>query len=131
MLENYVNKKRLIFFDFFRALLYFIIAGMIVAGFARRVEKIKEIADNLEDTPGKLYPVECDITNEKNVISAFAWVKDHLGPLSVLVNSAGIIKESSLIGAKFYQNLTFDKIMYLQKKKLLFLFFNVKAILFD
>ncbi|XP_050449457.1 farnesol dehydrogenase-like isoform X1 [Cataglyphis hispanica] len=71
--------------------------GMIVVGFARRVEKIKEIADNLEDSPGKLYPVECDITNEKNVMSAFAWVKDHLGPLSVLVNSAGIIKESSLI----------------------------------
>jgi len=72
---------------------------MIVAGFARRVEKIKEIADNLEDSLGKLYPVECDVTKEDSVIAAFARVKNDLGPLSVLVNSAGITKESSLIGA--------------------------------
>lgn len=72
-----------------------------MAGLARRVERIKEIADNLlEDSClGKLYPVECDVTKEESVIAAFARVKDDLGPLSVLVNSAGITKESSLIGA--------------------------------
>lgn len=73
---------------------------MIVAGFARRVERIKEIADNLEDSPGKLYSVECDVTKEESVIAAFTKVKDNLGPLSVLVNSAGITKESSLTGAR-------------------------------
>lgn len=71
---------------------------MIVAGFARRVEKVKEIADSLEDFSGKLHPVECDVIKEKSVTVAFAWVKDNLGPISVLVNSAGISKESSLIG---------------------------------
>lgn len=71
---------------------------MIVAGFARRVEKIKEIADSLEDSLGKLHPVECDVTKEENVLAAFAWVKENLGSISVLVNSAGITKESSLIG---------------------------------
>nr|XP_012222758.1 PREDICTED: uncharacterized protein LOC105672418 [Linepithema humile] len=71
--------------------------GMIVAGFARRAEKIKEIADSLEDSPGKLHPVECDVTKEESVLAAFAWVKENLGPISVLVNSAGITKESSLI----------------------------------
>lgn len=73
-------------------------SGVIVAGFARRVEKVKEIADSLEDSSGKLHPVECDITKKESVVTAFAWVKDNLGPISVLVNSAGIIKESSLIG---------------------------------
>ncbi|XP_020283251.1 farnesol dehydrogenase-like [Pseudomyrmex gracilis] len=71
--------------------------GMIVAGFARRVERIKEIADSLEDSSGKLHAVECDVTKEDSVIAAFAWVKDTLGSVSVLVNSAGITKESSLI----------------------------------
>ncbi|RLU18744.1 hypothetical protein DMN91_009101 [Ooceraea biroi] len=71
--------------------------GMIVAGFARRVEKIKEIADTLENSSGKLHPVECDITKEEDVIAAFVWVKNNLGPIGVLVNSAGITKESSLI----------------------------------
>ncbi|XP_018316335.1 farnesol dehydrogenase isoform X2 [Mycetomoellerius zeteki] len=71
--------------------------GMIVAGFARRVEQIKEIADSLKDSSGKLHPVECDVTKEESVTVAFVWVKDNLGPISVLVNSAGITKESSLI----------------------------------
>lgn len=71
---------------------------MIVSGFARRVEKIKEIADTLENSSGKLHPVECDVTEEESVIAAFAWVKENLGPIGVLVNSAGITKESSLIG---------------------------------
>ncbi|KYN10424.1 Dehydrogenase/reductase SDR family member 11, partial [Trachymyrmex cornetzi] len=71
--------------------------GMIVAGFARRVEKIKEIADCLKDSSDKLHAVECDVTKEESVAVAFAWVKDNLGPISVLVNSAGITKESSLI----------------------------------
>ncbi|XP_011051250.1 PREDICTED: dehydrogenase/reductase SDR family member 11 isoform X1 [Acromyrmex echinatior] len=71
--------------------------GMIVAGFARRVEKIKEIADCLKDSSDKLHAVECDVTKEESVTVAFAWIKNNLGPISVLVNSAGIIKESSLI----------------------------------
>ncbi|XP_011871781.1 PREDICTED: dehydrogenase/reductase SDR family member 11-like [Vollenhovia emeryi] len=75
----------------------FVKQGMIVAGFARRVEKVKEIADSLKDSSGKLYPVECDVTEEESVAAAFARVKGNLGPISVLVNSAGIIKESSLI----------------------------------
>lgn len=75
---------------------------MIVAGFARRVENIKEIADSLEDFSGKLYPVECDVTKEESVVTAFAWVKDNLGPINVLVNSAGITKESSLAGENWF-----------------------------
>jgi len=69
-----------------------------VAGFAGRMEKVMENADSLENSSGKLHPVECDVTKEESVIVAFAWVKDNLGSISVLVNSAGITKESSLIG---------------------------------
>ena len=76
-------------------------SGMIVAGFARRVEKIKEIADCLKDSSDKLHAVKCDVTKEESITIAFAWVKDNLGPISVLVNSAGITKESSLIGKDF------------------------------
>ncbi|XP_071573216.1 uncharacterized protein [Temnothorax nylanderi] len=75
----------------------FVKQGMIVAGFARRVEKVKEIADGLKDSSGKLHPVECDVAEEESVSAAFVWVKDNLGLISVLVNSAGITKESSLI----------------------------------
>lgn len=69
-----------------------------MAGLARRVDKMKEIAESLEDCSGKLHAVECDVSKEESVVSAFAWVQENLGSVSVLVNSAGITKESSLIG---------------------------------
>lgn len=91
-------------------------SGMIVAGFARRVEKIKEIADSLKDSSGKLYPVECDVSKEDSVVAAFAWVKDNLGSISVLVNSAGITKESSLIGKPFVNWAETFMLSFLLKK---------------
>ena len=71
--------------------------GMVVAGLARRVEKIKELAQGLEECTGKLYPVECDVSKEESIVAAFAWVQENLGPVNVLVNNAGMTKESSLI----------------------------------
>jgi len=83
--------------------------GMIVAGLARRVEKVEEIADSLKDSSGKLHPVGCDVAKEESVVAAFAWVKDNLGSISVLVNSAGITKESSLIGKYFHSTIIMNK----------------------
>ncbi|XP_043266246.1 farnesol dehydrogenase-like [Colletes gigas] len=71
--------------------------GMMVAGLARRVDKVKELAESLEDCSGKLHAVECDVSKEESVVSAFAWVQENLGPVNVLVNNAGMTKESSLI----------------------------------
>ncbi|XP_058804545.1 farnesol dehydrogenase-like [Phymastichus coffea] len=67
--------------------------GLIVVGLARRVEKMKELVD---DPEAKLHAVECDITNEVNVITAFAWIRENFGSIDVLVNNAGFTKESTL-----------------------------------
>ncbi|KAL7292010.1 hypothetical protein TKK_0014294 [Trichogramma kaykai] len=67
--------------------------GLIVVGLARRVERIKELSD---DPEAKLHAVECDVTNEKNVVTAFAWVKENIGSIDVLVNNAGVTKETTL-----------------------------------
>jgi NADP+-dependent farnesol dehydrogenase len=64
-----------------------------VVGLARRAKKIKELID---DPQAKLHAVECDVTNEDNVITAFAWIKENLGSIDVLVNNAGIAKSSTL-----------------------------------
>ncbi|KAG7190012.1 hypothetical protein KM043_006168 [Ampulex compressa] len=71
--------------------------GMTVAGLSRRTDPIREMAESLNESAGKLHAVECDVTDEKSVIAAFEWVRENLGPLSVLINSAGMTKESSLI----------------------------------
>lgn len=71
---------------------------MVVAGLARRVDKIKELTESLEDCEGKLHAIECDVSKEESVVSAFAWVQENLGSVNVLINNAGVTKESSLIG---------------------------------
>lgn len=70
--------------------------GMLVAGLARRVDKIKELASSLESAPGQLHAVECDVSKEESVLAAFSWIQENLGSVDVLVNNAGISKESSL-----------------------------------
>lgn len=59
----------------------------------------------LEDDPtpegsqrGIFYPKTCDITDERAVQDVFGWVDAELGGVSVLVNNAGIIMRSSLLG---------------------------------
>lgn len=48
---------------------------------------------NLSKYPGKLYPVKCDIRNEEDVVQCFKWVKDNLGPVHILVNNAGVLRD--------------------------------------
>ncbi|KAL3271232.1 hypothetical protein HHI36_021726 [Cryptolaemus montrouzieri] len=72
--------------------------GINVAGFARRKEKIEELARTVEGKNGaKLYAVQVDITSEEEVINAFRYVLENLGPVSILVNNAGIVQNTTLI----------------------------------
>lgn len=73
---------------------------MQVAGLARRVGKVEELAQKLKGKPGKLYAVQCDITKEADILKAFKWVKENLGPVYVLVNNAGVGVPSSLSDGK-------------------------------
>ncbi|KAF5288874.1 hypothetical protein FQA39_LY03753 [Lamprigera yunnana] len=66
--------------------------GLIVVGIARRKEKIQELSTN-----ENLYAVRGDITKEEDVLNGFKWIKDNLGPIHILVNSAGVLRITSLI----------------------------------
>ncbi|KDR10164.1 dehydrogenase/reductase SDR family member 11-like [Zootermopsis nevadensis] len=70
--------------------------GMQVAGLARRISKVQELADSLTGGPGKLLPIRCDISKEDDILCAFAEVKKKLGGVDVLVNNAGVMYESLL-----------------------------------
>ncbi|XP_069683489.1 dehydrogenase/reductase SDR family member 11-like [Periplaneta americana] len=70
--------------------------GVKVVGLARRIDKIEELAESLKSQPGKLYPLKCDITKETEVQEAFKWVKSNLGGVDILINNAGVGKESKL-----------------------------------
>lgn len=68
-----------------------------VVGLARRKDKIEELSKSLISFPGKLYAVRADISKEDEVLSAFKWIKEHLGPVHILINNAGISKPATLL----------------------------------
>lgn len=65
-------------------------------GIARRKSKIEQLAKKLQNKSGELFPVKCDITVESDIIKAFTWTTETLGPISILINNAGIYKHIHL-----------------------------------
>jgi NADP+-dependent farnesol dehydrogenase len=47
---------------------------------------------------GKFYPLECDLTNENDILKAFKWIDDNLSGIHFLINNAGIVRISSIMG---------------------------------
>ncbi|XP_044763507.1 farnesol dehydrogenase-like [Coccinella septempunctata] len=72
--------------------------GVLVAGLARRIDRIEELSRTLsmEEAPGKLYGLKCDITKEEDILKSFKWITENVGPVHILVNNAGLIKPTSL-----------------------------------
>ncbi|KAK3927700.1 Farnesol dehydrogenase [Frankliniella fusca] len=65
-------------------------AGMVVVGVARRLERLQALAAKLAGQPGRLEPVQGDVSTTEGVKRVFKWVDDNLGGISVLVNNAAI-----------------------------------------
>jgi len=72
-------------------------AGLKVVGIARRKERVEELAKKLQGKSGKLYAVKADVSKEDDILQAFKWVKDNLGPIHILVNNAGFSQDTTLI----------------------------------
>jgi len=72
-------------------------AGLKVVGLARRKDKIEELAKTLEGKNGKLYPIRADVSKEEDILNTFKWVKDNLGPVHILINNAGLKRNTNLI----------------------------------
>ncbi|XP_025831020.1 farnesol dehydrogenase-like [Agrilus planipennis] len=74
--------------------------GLKVVGLARRKEKLEELARTLDGKEGKFYPFQADVTQEESVVKAFQWATENVGPVSILVNSAGLGKPINLTEGK-------------------------------
>jgi NAD(P)-dependent dehydrogenase (short-subunit alcohol dehydrogenase family) len=72
--------------------------GAKVAIFARRYEKLQEVAKMLEEEiPGSsILPVKCDVTVENEVITAVGKVVETFGKIDILFNNAGIVDATPL-----------------------------------
>ncbi|XP_047106791.1 dehydrogenase/reductase SDR family member 11-like [Schistocerca piceifrons] len=70
--------------------------GLKVVGLDKRIDMIKQLARELKDAPGALYPLQCDVSSEESILCALKWIKENLGGIDVLINSAGLCGDSSL-----------------------------------
>ncbi|XP_018572869.1 farnesol dehydrogenase-like [Anoplophora glabripennis] len=70
--------------------------GLEVVGLARRKVRLDTLALKLSGKKGKLYPLKADISKEEDIINAFKWVKENLGPVHILINNAGVYTQTDL-----------------------------------
>jgi len=71
-------------------------AGASIALAARRREKLKETAGLIEDSGGKAYCTDLDVTDSLSVTSCVHEVESELGTPDILVNNAGIARQAFL-----------------------------------
>lgn len=66
----------------------------VAVNFATDVESAKATAEAIQALGAEAYLIQADVTDEDQVEAMFDEVEDALGPVSVLVNNAGIRRDS-------------------------------------
>lgn len=67
--------------------------GAAVVLAARQIGKLKDLAEELVAKGGRAVAVEMDVTNNASIAAAIDSAESKLGPVSVLINNAGIAIE--------------------------------------
>ena len=72
------------------------VAGAKVALAARRADQLEAAAREISSSGGQALPIVCDVTRSGSVAAAIATAETELGPLSILVNNAGVVVSKPL-----------------------------------
>jgi len=60
--------------------------------------RAQELAKELRSSVAKIYPVQCDLTDESNVLKTFKWIETTIGQgVSVMINNAGTLMRTRLL----------------------------------
>ena len=74
--------------------------GMKVVGIAPQVDKMKTLAEELKSKSGKLFPLQCDLSNQNDVMRVLEWVEKNLGTMDILINNAASNIDISLLSGE-------------------------------
>ena len=72
-------------------------AGINVVGLARRSEKVEDLIKDLGVSKGKAYAYKCDVSDPESVKEAFKWIESKFGVVNILINNAGIIRNTKIL----------------------------------
>jgi len=67
-----------------------------VVGLDKRYQGIK-VSQKFPGKPGTFRTIQADVTKEEDILKAFNWVTDNLGPVHILVNNAGVFQRTTLL----------------------------------
>ncbi|XP_065363199.1 farnesol dehydrogenase-like [Calliphora vicina] len=82
--------------------------GMNVVGLARRQERIEQLRDTWpgeKEKQQRLHALKCDVRNEVEVVETFEKIVQEYGAIAVLINNAGIVRDTQLIKENNTQDL--------------------------
>ncbi|MGK8436802.1 SDR family NAD(P)-dependent oxidoreductase [Ectopseudomonas hydrolytica] len=65
-------------------------AGAHVVLGARRLERLRQVAEDIEKDGASAYPIELDVTNRASVESTFDAAQAHFGGIDIVLNNAGV-----------------------------------------
>ncbi|XP_025425013.1 farnesol dehydrogenase-like [Sipha flava] len=69
-----------------------------IVAVARRIVLIQELVDQLQPSPAKIYPVQCDLTCELEILKLFEWIENTIGQgVSIMINNAGSLTNSKIL----------------------------------
>ncbi|XP_043269467.1 uncharacterized short-chain type dehydrogenase/reductase y4vI-like [Venturia canescens] len=71
--------------------------GVKVVGLARRVQRVRDIATKLKGQKGTLYPMECDLSREDDILKVFQWTEKEVGGVDILINNAAVVFSEPII----------------------------------
>jgi 3-oxoacyl-[acyl-carrier protein] reductase len=71
-------------------------AGAAVAVADMNVDGAGGVAASIEEAGGKAVAVQCDVSSSSAVKAAFEQTREQLGPVGVLVNNAGVLRDNYL-----------------------------------
>ena len=64
---------------------------------ARRIERLEELAKELEKENIKVLPIKCDVTSTEDIDNAAKVAKEKFGKVDILVNCAGSSKDKGVL----------------------------------
>lgn len=70
-------------------------ASLVLA--ARQVDKLEDLASEIRAQGGEAIAVRMDVTDNASIVQAFAAAERGLGPISVLINNAGVVVEKAAL----------------------------------
>lgn len=81
--------------------------GMIVVGLARRLVKMKKqvLPTIRPEKQHNFHSFTCDVGNEESVKEAFEWVISKFGGIDVLINNAGIARQTTILAENNSEDL--------------------------